>query len=177
MCMNLIWLICWMSFSLLFGLCVCVHIFRVSFNLIVCVLMHSSRSPNSWLWIEEMSLETGLMKSDQVSRAAIQHIKLHFRQHFETFFQTKMRETNTKCWIQFISVWQQSSEETYRRRLPKNDDWLSDDGGGGGIQLASLINASSRRLAAIVENFARVSGVILFMVEKARAACSSAGFL
>lgn len=69
------------------------------------------------------------------------------------------------------------SKENYRRRLPKNDDWLSDDGGGGGIQLASLINASSRRLAAIVENFARVSGVILFIVENARAACSSAGFL
>lgn len=40
------------------------------------------------------------------------------------------------------------------------------------MQFASLINASSRRLAAIVENFALVSGVILFIVEKARAACS-----
>lgn len=44
------------------------------------------------------------------------------------------------------------------------------------MQFASLIRASSRLLAAIVENLARVSGVILFMVEKARAACSSAGF-
>lgn len=64
----------------------------------------------------------------------------------------------------------------YRRRLPNIDCWLSDDEGGG-IQFASLISASSRLLAAIVENFARVSGVILFIVENARAACSSAGFL
>lgn len=47
--------------------------------------------------------------------------------------------------------------------------------GGGGIQFASLISASSRLFAAIVENFARVSGVILFMVANARAACSMAG--
>lgn len=47
--------------------------------------------------------------------------------------------------------------------------------GGGGIQFASLISASSRRFAAIVENLARVSGVILFIVANARAACSTAG--
>lgn len=47
--------------------------------------------------------------------------------------------------------------------------------GGGGMQLASLIKASSRRFAAIVENLARVSGVILFIVAKARAADSIAG--
>lgn len=47
--------------------------------------------------------------------------------------------------------------------------------GGGGIQFASLISASSRRFATIVENFARVSGVILFMDTNARAACSIAG--
>lgn len=63
----------------------------------------------------------------------------------------------------------------YLRRLPNKDGWLSED--GCGIQFASLISASSRLLAAIVENFARVSGVILFIVENARAACSSAGFL
>lgn len=63
----------------------------------------------------------------------------------------------------------------YLRRLPNKDGWLSED--GGGIQFASLISASSRLLAAIVENFARVSGVILFKVENARAACSRAGFL
>lgn len=59
---------------------------------------------------------------------------------------------------------------TNLRRLPRIGLF------GGGIQFASLISASSRRLAAIVENFARVSGVILFIVEKARAACSSPFF-
>lgn len=39
------------------------------------------------------------------------------------------------------------------------------------------MRASSRLLAAIVENLARVSGVILFIVENARAACSMANFL
>lgn len=56
---------------------------------------------------------------------------------------------------------------------------LNTNGGldiGGGMQFASLMRASSRRLAAIVENFARVSGVILFRVENARAACSKVGF-
>lgn len=63
----------------------------------------------------------------------------------------------------------------YLLRLPNIDGGFNDD--GGGIQLASLMSASSRRLAAIVENLARVSGVILFIVENARAACSRAGFL
>lgn len=63
---------------------------------------------------------------------------------------------------------------TYRLRFPNIDGCVS--GGGGGMQFASLMSASSRRLAAIVENLARVSGVILFIVLKARAACSNAGF-
>lgn len=45
-------------------------------------------------------------------------------------------------------------------------------GDGVGIQFASFIKASSLRFAAIVENCARLSGVILFMVENARAAFS-----
>lgn len=61
----------------------------------------------------------------------------------------------------------------YLRLLVNTSGGLDD---GGGMQFASLMRASSRRLAAIVENFARVSGVILFSVEKARAACSKAGF-
>lgn len=67
------------------------------------------------------------------------------------------------CEDSFFFCW------SYRRRFPKVK------GGGGGKQFASLISASSRRLAAIVENFARVSGVILFIVVNARAACSNAG--
>lgn len=59
---------------------------------------------------------------------------------------------------------------THLRRLPRIGLF------GGGMQFASLIRASSRRLAAIVENFARLSGVILFIVENARAACSSPFF-
>lgn len=134
--------------------------------------MHLNRWSSSWLWIEEMSREKVLMTVDQVSRVEIQRIKLHFRQRFEN---CREREKN----FNFIQKNERKNivDVLYRRRFPKNDDWLSDDGGGGGIQFASLINASSRRLAAIVENLARVSGVILFMVENARAACSNAGFL
>lgn len=61
-------------------------VFRVlvRINLIVCVLMHLSRWSSSWLWIEEMSREREPMKADRVSRAEIQRIGLHFRQHFES---------------------------------------------------------------------------------------------
>lgn len=111
-----------------------------------------------------MTAEIISTKFDRVDHAAIPRTKLHFQPHYEIW----KWNTMNACECGRIDGW------AYLRRLP-NIDWFNDD--GGGMQLASLMSASSRLFAAIVENLARVSGVILFMVENARAACSSAGFL